>query len=515
MKQKIKAELSENKNYILMSLGITILTMLPQFIFSPSLKHNAFLVLTFTLLFMMAKFSRIIFTIFVFLINITNILIGHIAMHWDYSNADIAPRLEVAILSPVYEAMEYMDTYIDYRDILIVIYTLFVLYILFKFIVHFSHTFKILKIIGLSLFISILVSANLYEHSINKMEPISIPNKCLKIIKNTKYHKLTEQREAYLKTLNNDVRSNSNALYDKVIVVMGESANKHHMSVYGYEIDTTPFLTSLAKKNYLYPFNAIAPTNQTRYSVPIQLTKAHVHDFLNLYLNSTSIVSDFHVNGYKTYWISNQGRGGKHDTYIASLADEADVQIFANSGHFSKAKKDDVILEKLNMIKNTHLKEMYVIHLMGSHAAYSKRYTKDTALYKKAKNIFEEYDNSIYYTDYILSQIYDMFKDQKFLFVYLSDHAEIVNGHKNGHGFFPAFKDEFDIPYIVYSSIKNPRIEALYQKNKRNYFNAENFNYFIEYISGISDEENISTSEKVFTLEPKNILNYDSLDFYK
>ena len=507
-------ELSSNRYYVFMSLGISALTMLPQLIFSPSFKHSFFLAITFILLLSITKFSRAIFAIFVIFINITNIIIGHIAMHWSYSLADISPRIEAAVLSPAYETTEYLSTYIDYRDVLIVVYTIFVFYLLFKFIVHFSHSFRIMKVIGLSVFIGLMISLRLYYDPIKKMEPFSIPRKYIKIVEKSEYSDIIVQRKEYLRTLDYDVQLNTNAVYDKVVVVMGESANKHHMTVYGYDINTTPFLSSLLTKNYTYMFDAIAPTNQTRYSVPIELTKANVHDFFNLYSHSTSIVSDFHINGYKTYWVSNQGKLGKHDYLITALANEADIQMFANLS-FDKAKTDHTILDSLEEVKNSDSKEMYVIHLIGSHSAYNQRYTKDISLYEEPKDIVEDYDNTIFYTDYILSQIYNRFKDKKLLLVYLSDHAEVVSHNKFGHGFLPSYKDEYDIPFIVYSSIKNTRLEELYKENNKRYLNAESLNYFVKYISGISDENNISYSQQVFSLDPKNVLDYDSLDFYK
>ncbi len=79
----------------------------------------------------------------------------------------------------------------------------------------------------------------------------------------------------------------------------------------------------------------------------------------------------------------------------------------------------------------------------------------------------------------------------------------------------PPYKDEYDVPFVIYSSIKNPRLDELYKENKKGYFNLENFNYITNYISGISDENNISYSSNIFALEPKNIFNYNNIEFYK
>lgn len=285
------------------------------------------------------------------------------------------------------------------------------------------------------------------------------------------------------------------------------------MALYGYTLPTTPFLSSLQASKKLYAFNAIAPTNQTRYSIPIDLTDANVHYFEKRYLHSCSIITHFKANQYDTYWISNQGSVGKNDSSIASIAYEANTTFYANVNYLD-AKTDEVLLNYLNSLQPNSKKEMMVLHLMGSHSDYVNRYNKETALFKNAKNIVEEYDNSIHYSDTILSQIFEKFKHQKLLLIYLSDHGENINLENNGHGFSPSFKDEYTVPFVIYSSVKNPRLDEIYRDNKKGTFNLENFNSMIQYISGISNHKNLSYSHDVISVEPSNIVDFDQMEFY-
>jgi glucan phosphoethanolaminetransferase (alkaline phosphatase superfamily) len=328
-----------------------------------------------------------------------------------------------------------------------------------------------------------------------------------------KIDQIMQKREEYIRHLNIIKAHNKHQIYDKVIVVMGESANKSHMSLYGYTIPTTPFLDSLQQSGHLYVFNAIAPTNQTRYSLPIDLTEANVHYYENRYLHSCSILTNFKANNYETYWISNQGRVGKNDSSISSMAYEANTSFFANMNYL-EAKTDDVLLDYLNKLRQNPGKEMYLVHIMGSHSDYVNRYNKENALFKNAKNIVEEYDNSIHYSDYILSQIFERFKNEKVLLIYISDHGENINLENNGHGFLPPFKDEYTVPFVIYSNVKNPRLDEIYKDNKKGYFNLENFNYIVQYVSGISNHKNLSYSHDVMAVEPSNIFNFDQLEFY-
>ncbi len=514
MKKKIHTEFHTNKSYFYFGTLIAVLTLLPQFIFSPNSTHSLFLGITLVLLITVPKFSKILFSVFVVFINLCNILIGHIALHWGYALADIKPRIEVAFLAPNYESHEYIARDIDYRDYALIAFSLAVLVLLYRFLRHFAHSYKIFRIIGLGVFLSILVAVTFYINPLREFEPFSVPCKvCSVVDEKKKIDQVLQERERFISQIKIDKASPKHQLYDRIVIVMGESVNKSHMSLYGYKIPTTPFFDSLKQTGRLYAFNAIAPTNQTRYSIPIDLTEANVHYYENRYMHSCSILSRFKANGYETNWISNQGRAGKNDSTISSMAYEADTTFFANLNYLD-AKTDEVLLEYLNKMKSDSPKEMYLIHLMGSHSDYINRYNKEKALFKNAKNIVEEYDNTIYYTDYVISRIFERFKGEKVLLIYLSDHGENISLENNGHGFLPPYKDEYTVPFVIYSSVKNRRLDELYKENQKGYFNLENFNAIVQYVSGISNRKNLSFSPDVIGVEPGNVYNFDTLEVF-
>ena len=514
MKQKIQTEFYTNQSYFYFGTLISVLTILPQFLFSPNSTHTLFLAITLIVLITIPKFSKILFSVFIIFINLSNILIGHIALHWGYALADIKPRIEVAFLSPIYESKEYIARYIDYRDYGLILFSLFVLFLLFRFLRHFTHSYKIFRIIGSGVFALILVNVTFYINPIREFEPFSVPCEiCTVMDDKNKIDQIMKAREEYIRHIKILEANKKKQLYDKIIIVMGESANKNHMALYGYKYPTTPFLMSLQQTHQLYVLDAIAPTNQTRYSLPIDLTEANVHYYEDRYLHSCSILTNFKTNHYETYWISNQGRVGKNDSSISSMASEANTTFFANLNYL-EAKTDEVLLDYLNKLQTNSGKEMFLVHIMGSHSDYINRYNKGTALFKNAKNIVEEYDNSIHYSDYILSQIYERFKNEKLLLIYLSDHGENINLDNNGHGFLPPFKDEYTVPFVIYSNVKNPRLDELYRDNKKGYFNLENFNDIVQYISGISNHKNLSYSHDVMAVEPTNIYDFDTLESF-
>ena len=49
----------------------------------------------------------------------------------------------------------------------------------------------------------------------------------------------------------------------------------------------------------------------------------------------------------------------------------------------------------------------------------------------------------------------------------------------------------------------------------KNNIETENFNDIVEYISGIKQKKNVSFSSNVIAVEPKNVLNYNNLKYFK
>jgi len=284
------------------------------------------------------------------------------------------------------------------------------------------------------------------------------------------------------------------------------------MSLYGYDKKTTPFLDSVL----VYSFNAISPTNQTRFSIPIELTDATVQDF-DKFNHSQSIITSLKDCGYETYWITNQGKTGTHDTSVTSMAKEADNPYFLNELNYEKAGYDGKILPLLESI-DTHgkKKQAFFFHLIGSHASYSSRYPVNKALFSTV-GLDEkgcrtaQYDNTIYYTDYIISQIYKRFNNERALYIYLSDHSEVVDKNKRfGHGFSPSYQDEYKIPLVIWSK-KREKLEKLYKNNKGKIINTESFKQLVEYMIGKTSHSNLSYSEEVLSISPKNIVRYSEL----
>lgn len=235
---------------------------------------------------------------------------------------------------------------------------------------------------------------------------------------------------------------------EKIYLVIGESAYRKHLSLYGYPIKTTPFLDSLAQTtpspiNY---YDGIASAAFTRNALRIALSFASPTDMTPFYQEKT-LINLANDAGYETYWLSNQGTSGIQDSYLGYLAAGTNKAVFTKGGYLAN---DD--LDLIPILKEEHKpgkKQFFIIHLVGSHNNYSDRYDNidAEAIPSSGSALQTDYDRSIHHTDRVMREIYKvMQQDSTAVFFHFSDHGEILG---KGHGPWKNGIAQYDIPLIT------------------------------------------------------------------
>jgi len=302
-----------------------------------------------------------------------------------------------------------------------------------------------------------------------------------------------------------------NGRFTKVVYVQGESENRDFMHAYGYKLPTTPFLDNLKEHVQVW---AISPANQTILSIPILLTPATVEN-RDLFYTNPSVISDLKRCGYQTFWISNQEPAEKYADAVSSIAREANVARYVMDiepgrvpdGHIFK------IFSSKDIVPGR--KQAFFFHLMGSHYEWKLRYPPDWALIKNPKNRLEEYVNTVYYTDHILQRIFESFRNDgdTLLFIYTSDHGELVTPQGGGHGRAHPFQEEYRVPLIFWAS--DPTVlQPIAKATQGRLVNAENLNHQIRFLLGLESKPGISYNYKVITPGVPTIVDYRSLPYY-
>lgn len=298
-------------------------------------------------------------------------------------------------------------------------------------------------------------------------------------------------------------------LPETYVVILGESANRTHLSLYGYQRDTTPF--SDARKDDLFIFNkVVSPFAQTMPVLERVLTFADKEnpDFLT---KKGTIVDFFNQSGFKTYWFSNQY--ALSDTLVTAISSHASWEKsynFSGMKRFEKTGFDGDMLPDIEKIiaDKSETKKVIFVHLIGSHSAYTNRYPsewryfKENLLYKDLTShghtLLNAYDDSIRYTDYVVNQIIDYVKkaDENAFCLYFSDHGEDIYDSTEkkilGHSEL-ANEPMTTVPFYVWLSekykTKRPQVVQALLQNKDKSYNTENVIHTILRLAGLSNPD--------------------------
>ena len=280
--------------------------------------------------------------------------------------------------------------------------------------------------------------------------------------------KIREERKNFdYGDIKNVIGTNKKQTY---IIVIGESVDKKHMSLYGYERKTTPNFDKIRDELYIFKNvnSSYCQTNEV-----MRCLLLFDEDF-----SKGDIVSFLNKAGFRTFWFSNQYSSGRNDTIACLVGTQASGFEFINRSHYRMNKAssfDENLLRCLDIaLQDKADKKVIFLHLIGSHGIYKNRYPKNFDLFTdknftRRANRVATYDNSIAYTDSVLIKIIERLKQRNnelALMIYLSDHGEDAYdtdkstfSHTSGVN----CSHMFDIPCILWVSdgFKKARREYL------------------------------------------------------
>ena len=251
-----------------------------------------------------------------------------------------------------------------------------------------------------------------------------------------------------------------------IVLIIGESLQRGHMSLYGYGIETTPLLEGLEESGNLIKFSDTISPYATTNQVLMRLLNFSNYESerQKAWFRSLSIIDMFGLSGYRTFWISNQEAFGAHALSAKSAADRADGETFLSKSNLYETvriKPDGALLPLINQAKaGQSERNFYVIHLIGNHMDYSLRYPEGFGKFGEAdiefklsadqKKVVAYYDNSVLYNDFVINEIFKIFSAEDSLIVYLSDHGEnLYENGRLGHGMESRFSYEIPLLFIA------------------------------------------------------------------
>jgi heptose-I-phosphate ethanolaminephosphotransferase len=269
----------------------------------------------------------------------------------------------------------------------------------------------------------------------------------------------------------NNLRDVAAGLPATLVLVIGESTNRGHMSLYGYPRKTTPNLDRLRPQLDVFD-NVVSPRPYTIESLQQVLTFAD-EEHPDLFLQTPSILNVMKQAGYKSWWITNQQTLTKRNTMLTTFSQQADEQVYLNNNRNQNAAQydGDVLEPFAKVLADPTPRKLIVIHLLGTHVNYDYRYPPEYARFSGREGTppgldeerlatYNSYDNAVLYNDYVVSSLIEKFaaSDPNGYLLYLSDHGEDVYdsaGHGNlGRNEGRPTAPMYTIPFIAWASPK-------------------------------------------------------------
>lgn len=303
-----------------------------------------------------------------------------------------------------------------------------------------------------------------------------------------------------------------------LVLVIGESLNKHHMSLYGYQRNTNPLLSGLGDSLTVYK-DVVASHVHT---IPVMRSLLSMADMENpgYFTEKPSMYELFNRAGYGTYLVSNQ-------EFSEEFRSSYDILLSLAENKYNVAtykQHDDIVLPVLDKILNNNDKrnKLIIIHLIGNHMAYEFRYPKEYIVFKhqkdhlvddkpyrssEAKAMIDKYDNSVLYNDFVIYSIINALKKQQgkeSVMLYLSDHAEELYDYRvfAGHAYEKVSPTMAEIPFMIWTSpgYRKFRPDLVFDADRP--YSSTDFIYSVSELAGL-DYPNYDASRSLFSANYK------------
>ena len=333
-----------------------------------------------------------------------------------------------------------------------------------------------------------------------------------------------------------------------IVLIIGESYNKHHAQLYGYYMPTTPRQVAREKTGQLVKFtDVVTPWNLTSFVFKHMLS-THVIGQEGSWSDYPLFPEVFKRAGYDVTFLTNQFL-----TKAGEAVFDFSGEFFLNDPRLSAAMFDhrnekthiwdDGLLKEWDSLTPNSSPSLVIFHLLGQHMNYYSRYPKkqthftadDYQEYRPKmpahrKKQLVWYDNATLYNDSIVDQIIRRFEQQDAIVIYMPDHGEevfepgrlvICRNHTDDID-YPLAHYEYEVPFWVWCSKKyiaaRPELFRQIRAAKDRPMMTDALPHMLMYLAGIHSKDyhpeyNI-LSEKYEEQRPrllKGIVNYDTL----
>ncbi len=299
-----------------------------------------------------------------------------------------------------------------------------------------------------------------------------------------------------------------------IVLVIGESFNKHHTPLYEKDyLPTTPLLMQQREKGNLVVYtDAVAPFNFTSNAFKYMFSTWD-EESGDEWTGHTLFPAVFKKAGYCVDFYTNQFAMAQTDMW-----DFAGGTIFNHHGlselQFTHRNPDifDYDGELLHELPPTDSltahPTLLIVHLRGQHVKYENRYPQAYAKFtpndektpfggQMGREIAAHYDNATLYNDAVVNTVFEMLKNTDGIGIYLSDHGEEVYDWRdkyertNERTITPEIaRYQYEIPLMFYMSDSfkehHPDVAEAVKTSADRPFISSDLCHLLFYLGGIS-----------------------------
>lgn len=297
-----------------------------------------------------------------------------------------------------------------------------------------------------------------------------------------------------------------------IVLIIGESYNRYHSSLYGYQLPTTPYQQQLYKEHSLYRFNDVIASYNLTFKQFQNMLTLYNYDSSGLWYDYPILPAIFKKAGYKVSFFSNQNTLDKASAFTDYSEDmfmnNSDISSYMFDVRNEKSHQYDMQLadDYLTLTDTTSVSPQLVIfHFIGIHTDFKSRYPEEQALFSASdynrpdlsteeKTTLAHYDNAIAYNDKVIETIISLFQSKEAIVIYVPDHGELVydDCQEMGRNFQNQRKyiiPQFDIPFWIYCTKQyrenHPEICRLIEQAVDRPFMTDDLPHLLLFLGGI------------------------------
>ena len=299
-----------------------------------------------------------------------------------------------------------------------------------------------------------------------------------------------------------------------IVLVIGESFNKHHTPLYEKDyLPTTPLLMQQQEKGNLVVYtDAVAPFNFTSNAFKYMFSTWD-EESGDEWTRHTLFPAVFKKAGYCVDFYTNQFAMAQTDMW-----DFAGGTVFNHHGlselQFTHRNPDifdydgELLRELPPTDSLTAQPTLLIVHLRGQHVKYDNRYPQTYAKFtpndektpfggETGREIAAHYDNATLYNDAVVNTVFEMLKNTDGIGIFLSDHGEEVYDWRdkyertNERTITPEIaRYQYEIPLMFYMTdtfkVRHPDVAEAVTTSADRPFISSDLCHLLFYLGGIS-----------------------------